>query len=108
MKRKERCVMQLQIASAVFMFEKWLSGDARDLVMGGEKKNALWQRELLTLHETKTSVRTGKCYLVTRRKQSWTCSCGGGCRLTQYCSQDCASASWKGYKSDCRRVNQLF
>ena len=39
--------MQLQIASAVFMFEKWLSGDARDLVVGGEKKNALWHRELL-------------------------------------------------------------
>jgi hypothetical protein len=73
--------MQLQIASAVFMFEKWLSGDARDLVMGGEKKNALWQRELLTLHETKTSVRTGKCYLVTRQKQSWTCSCVGAVDL---------------------------
>jgi len=50
--------MQLQIASAVFMFEKWLSGDARDLVMGGEKKNALWQRELLTLHESNTVRRT--------------------------------------------------
>lgn len=59
----------------------------REILSWAERKKTLCGTESflfmlrITLHETKTNVRTGKCYLVTRRKQSWTCSCVGAVDL---------------------------